>query len=140
MARFCAAIPAAVARPAGREPHPRACVGFVAPAAVLVPSWDTPHGSLLDVVEFIVVATASAVIFTWVFNNTRGSVLMAILAHASINAFGTYLIGAFPAPIMTASSVGWGTGIMVAAVLIIVLTRGNLGYREDEPELSAAPT
>src|SRR5919206_2085976 len=46
----------------------------------LVPSWDTPHGSLLDVVEFIVVATASAVIFTWVFNNTRGSVLMAILA------------------------------------------------------------
>jgi hypothetical protein len=28
----------------------------------------------------------------------------------------------------------------VAAVLIIVLTRGHLGYREEEPELAAAPT
>ena len=106
----------------------------------LTRTWDTPHGSLLDIVLFVVSATAVAIIFTWVFNNTRGSVLMAILGHASLNVFGTFLVGAFPTPIMTASMLGWGTGSVVAAVLIIVLTRGHLGYREEEPELAAAPT
>src|SRR5215207_8898904 len=49
----------------------------------IIPSWDTPHGSPLDVALFVVWAVAITVIFTWVFNNTKGSVLLVILAHGS---------------------------------------------------------
>src|SRR5215210_4285066 len=43
----------------------------------LIPSWDTPHGSVLDVALFVTLAVALTVVFTWVFNNTKGSVLLA---------------------------------------------------------------
>ncbi len=39
-------------------------------------------------VEKLVRACALAVVFTWVFNNTRGSVLVAALMHAATNAWG----------------------------------------------------
>ena len=37
---------------------------------------------------FVINTIALAIIFTWVFNNTRGSLLLAILLHASINTAG----------------------------------------------------
>src|SRR5262249_23674606 len=39
------------------------------------------------IVKFVVIAIAFAVVITWVFNNTKGSLLMAILVHASIDTF-----------------------------------------------------
>jgi uncharacterized protein len=42
----------------------------------LIPSWDTPHGSLLDVALFVILAVSIAVVITWVFNNTKGSILI----------------------------------------------------------------
>src|SRR5215212_8802794 len=44
-------------------------------------SWDTPKGSVLDIIWFVLVAVALAIVYTWVFNNTRGSLLLVILAH-----------------------------------------------------------
>lgn len=36
---------------------------------------------------FLFWITAATFIYTWIFNNTKGSVLMAILTHASMDAF-----------------------------------------------------
>jgi membrane protease YdiL (CAAX protease family) len=76
-----------------------------------------------------------AVLITWVFNHTRGSVLLAALFHASHNATQdtfavTFLPSMFPpevaaiAPIPMLSE----AGVVSFAVLVILLTHGRLGY------------
>jgi uncharacterized protein len=84
------------------------------------------------------------IVYTWVFNNTRGSLLLVILAHASTDAFGAAILyQLLPAPVLTKSLISFGIGFGVAAVLIVALTRGRLGYRqqeEGEPGTDAAPT
>jgi membrane protease YdiL (CAAX protease family) len=98
----------------------------------LIPSWDTPHGSLLDVALFVTWAVSTTIVITWVFNNTKGSVLLAILAHGSINSAAVAVYGLFPAPAVTGSITNVVVGFGVAALLVVVLTRGRLGYHQDE--------
>jgi len=95
----------------------------------LIPSWDTPHGSLPDVALFVILAVSIAVVLTWVFNNTKGSVLLAILAHGSINSAAVSMYALFPAPAVTDGITNVVIGFGVAALLIGALTRGRLGYR-----------
>src|SRR5829696_5339143 len=95
----------------------------------LIPSWDTPHGSVLDVALFVVLALALTVVLTWVFNNTKGSVLLAILAHGSINSAAVAVYALFPAPAVTGGITNVVIGFGVTALLIVALTRGRLGYR-----------
>ena len=97
-----------------------------------IPSWDTPHGNPLDLVLFVIWAVAITIIFTWVFNNTKGSVLLAILAHGSINSAAVAVYGLFPAPAVTGGITNFVIGFGVAALLILALTRGRLGYRREE--------
>jgi uncharacterized protein len=87
-----------------------------------------------------------AIMYTWVFNNTKGSVLMAILVHAIFNASVTGILAPlFPAPILS----DYGLlpllgGFGALAVVLVALTRGRLGYQnhrqEVEPDSAAAPT
>ena len=103
----------------------------------LVPSWDTPHGSPLDVALFVVLAIGIAVVFTWVFNNTKGSVLITILAHGSLNMAAVSMYDLFPAPAVTGGITNVVLGFGVAALVIVALTRGRLGYRQKEDPGSA---
>jgi len=98
----------------------------------LIPAWDTPHGSLLDVALFVIWAVSITVIFTWVFNNTKGSVLLAILAHGSVNSAAVAVYGLFPTPAVTSSITNFVIGFGVAAVVVVALTRGRLGYKQEE--------
>ena len=77
---------------------------------------------------------AMAVIFTWVFNYTRSSVFIAILLHASINTFGI-VMALFTAPSVTRSDLAICIAVVVPALLIIILTRGKLGYQPGEKPL-----
>ena len=103
--------------------------------------------SAFNVVVFVLTTTCLAIMYTWVFNNTKGSVLMAILIHASFNGFVTGILGPlFPAPILE----DYGLlpilgGFGVFAVVLVALTRGRLGYQHyhqdvEEPDSAAAPT
>jgi membrane protease YdiL (CAAX protease family) len=96
----------------------------------LIPSWDTPHGSLLDIALFVILAVSIAIVITWVFNNTKDSVLLAILAHGSINSAAVSMYALFPTPAVTGGIANVGIGFGVAALLIVALTRGRLGYRQ----------
>src|SRR5215208_6055280 len=98
----------------------------------LIPSWDTPHGSPLDIALFVSRAMAITILFTWIFNNTKGSVLLVILAHWSINSAATAVFILFPAPAVTEGFANFVIGFGVVALLIVALTRGRLGYRQDE--------
>jgi membrane protease YdiL (CAAX protease family) len=111
-----------------------------------LPLFLTPWNELtaFNVVVFVLATTCLAIMYTWVFNNTKGSVLMAILIHASFNASVTGILAPlFPAPILS----DYGLlpilgGFGVFAVVLVALTRGRLGYqhyRQEETDPAAAP-
>jgi membrane protease YdiL (CAAX protease family) len=110
----------------------------------LVPSWAESSGgsSPLAIVKFCIFAIAITIILTWVFNNTKGSVLMAILVHAAIDApFLPFSVLLGPSEVMNSLLVGFGS----LALVVVALTRGRLGYDHylqevEEPEAATAPT
>ena len=114
-----------------------------------LPLFLTPWNTLTtsNVVVFVLATTCFAIMYTWVFNNTKGSVLMAILIHASFNASVTGIVAPlFPAPIIDVYGMlillpGFGT----LAVVLVALTRGRLGYQHyqqevEEPDPATAST
>ena len=109
----------------------------------MVPTWAASSGgsSPLAIMKFCIFAIASAIIFTWVFNNTKGSVLMAVLVHATIDApFLPYSVLLGPSEVLNSLLVGFGA----LALVVVALTRGRLGYQhyqqEEEPDTATAST
>jgi membrane protease YdiL (CAAX protease family) len=84
---------------------------------------------------FLLLVLSANIIITWVFNHTRGSLFAVISAHASIDTPQAALIPLFPALEggfgLGATSVifGFAVGLGVVAFLILILTRGRLGYQ-----------
>ena len=107
-----------------------------------VPTWAASSGGsdFFAIVKFVIIAISFAIVITWVFNNTKGSVFMAILVHASIDTFSAP-IGALASPWAVGNSILLSFGVL--ALVLVVLTRGRLGYdryRQEEPYLATAPT
>jgi membrane protease YdiL (CAAX protease family) len=78
---------------------------------------------------FFLMVIALAIIFTWVFNHTAGSVFIAIVLHASVNTPQLVLVPLFPAMDVTSLDLAGLIGFGVTALLIVILTRGRLGYK-----------
>ena len=108
--------------------------------------WGTPP-TILNMVLFLAAVIFMTIVFTWVFNNTKGSILLAILLHTSFDTLVGPVGLLFPAPLVT----GYGgalpmlIGVGVTALVLVALTRGRLGYQhyrqEDEyPDPATAPT
>lgn len=95
-------------------------------------SWDS-------FLTFVLTAAAGTFIYTWVFNNTRGSVWIAILLHASSNSASNLVGSLIPKGVeltgwQSALNAGWLNvmAFSLAAVLLIIFTRGKLGYRPEQ--------
>jgi uncharacterized protein len=83
---------------------------------------------------FVLMVVAICVVMTWFFNHTGGSLFIMILLHASINTSGI-LPALFPAAhisSMTMSNLAMLFAAVVPAVLIVILTRGRLGYLQED--------
>ena len=95
----------------------------------LVPSWaaSSGGGGILSIILFTLTTITFTIVITWVFNNTRASVLLAILGHSSIDTFTIPLTAIFPVWAI-ASALPLTIGFGVVAVALIVLTRGRLDY------------
>jgi membrane protease YdiL (CAAX protease family) len=106
-----------------------------------IPSGDSPL-TMFNLGLFLISITFSTIIYTWVFNNTKGSVLMTMLVHTSNNAFLALLFSAFIVSVDDALIAIIGNGTL--ALLIVALTRGRLGYdhyrqeAEEEPDPATA--
>ena len=89
---------------------------------------------------WLVGTLAVAFVYTWLFNNTGGSILLAALLHAAINmssglvldllpgmedAFGVQLYGAV------------AIACVIVALVLVAATRGRLGYRAESAPLEA---
>jgi membrane protease YdiL (CAAX protease family) len=67
---------------------------------------------------FMLFTCALAVIYTWLFNNTRGSLLLVTLMHASQNAWANLLSDDQSAPFY------WTVGVLIIAAIIVVAVCG----------------
>src|SRR5262245_12624929 len=109
-----------------------------------VPAWDFPP-TILNMVMFVIAAIAFTIVMTWIFNNTKGSLLIAVLVHSSFDMVLATLNRLFPVPIVNdyGSNVPVLSGLGVLALVLVFWTRGRLGYqryREEVPDPATAPT
>ena len=96
--------------------------------------------TVMGFVTFVLTAAAGTFIYTWVFNNTRGSVWMAMVLHSASNAASTFMGKLIPVDVEPAGwsiilGPGWLNVIIfgIAALVLVMSTRGTLGYT---PEMS----
>jgi hypothetical protein len=90
-------------------------------------------------------AIAFTIVMTWVFNNTKGSVFIAVLVHASFDMVLSIINKLFSVPIVNdyGSNVPVLMGLGVLALVLVALTRGRLAYqryREEVLDPATAPT
>ena len=102
----------------------------------LIPSQNVtdipPRGTVLEFVVFALALMGLRLIIIWVVNNTRNSVFMAILVHASWNTFySAALIRLFHSPIVLGSYANLAIAACALALVLIAVTLGRLGYREE---------
>jgi len=86
-----------------------------------------------DVKEFfanILAIMVLTVIWTWVFNKTKRSILFAVLLHASLNASQAWMGNLIPNYPDGAGKIALGFYV-VAAVVLILFTKGHLGYKRN---------
>jgi membrane protease YdiL (CAAX protease family) len=93
--------------------------------------------------EFSIGLTGLSVVMAWVLNNCGGSTLMAILLHACFDSSGLAMVALFPStppyylPIHY-QTLGIAIVFSVAALVLIIVTRGDLGYQRYQREVEAA--
>jgi membrane protease YdiL (CAAX protease family) len=75
---------------------------------------------------FVIAAVSFSVIITWAFNHTRASLVIAILIHQSINYTQALTTAIFPGA--KNNEVGPVVVFGLAALIIVLATRGRLGY------------
>jgi membrane protease YdiL (CAAX protease family) len=104
--------------------------------AFFIPFLGLGSFSGLRLAILVVGGTASTVLWTWVFNNTKGSLLIAMLVHSASDASVKFVF----ITLVASASLGYTlrlqltfaqVGIYLAcALLVILLTHGTLSYRK----------
>jgi uncharacterized protein len=96
----------------------------------------TVASATIALVEFSIGLIGLSVVMTWVLNNCGGSTLLAILIHVAFDSSGIALFALFPSTppyYLPVSYQTLGIAIIysVVALILIVWTRGNLGYKRE---------
>ena len=106
--------------------------------------FDQKVGAMAMVVQMgllIILAVLTRIIMTWVFNNTKGSILLAILLHSALDASNS--ANDYIRHLLSPSQIaGYSLGAsllfpLIAAVLLLILTKGQLSYKPDRVVQSA---
>ena len=92
-----------------------------------------PNSDWTRPLSFTLFCIAFNVVMAWIFNKTGQSLPLAMLAHVSVNNFVSVIWSEmFPSIHPNLVTPAMAVGAVIAAVLVIALTRGRLGY---DPEL-----
>jgi uncharacterized protein len=101
-----------------------------------------------SLLPFMLTAALATVLYTWVYNHSGGSILIAMLMHAASNAATGWLTTLLKDTQLGTPTLGWIAYIVdhgwinviaygLAAALVLILTRGRLGYRAQTAEYPA---
>jgi membrane protease YdiL (CAAX protease family) len=105
-----------------------------------LPALGFGHFTLAFFASWVPALVATTTLWTWVFNNTKGSLLIAIILHAAADAAGSFvlytLLGVDKMALPVQAQIGYVfVGALVGtALLVIALTRGRLSYHREEVE------
>jgi membrane protease YdiL (CAAX protease family) len=89
-----------------------------------------PDWTWLTPVEFIATCVTFSVVMTWVFNRTGESLPIAMLLHTSVNNFFSIAWSdIFPQLSVQDTSHAFLLGSSIVATVLLLATRGRLGYR-----------
>jgi membrane protease YdiL (CAAX protease family) len=89
-----------------------------------------PNVNWLTIAEFIASATAFSIVMTWVFNRTGESLPLAVLLHAGVNNYFSVIASQiFPSLTDKDFTHALLVASTAAAIVLLVATRGRLGYR-----------
>lgn len=101
-------------------------------------TWSPGPPGIVTIVLFFLTGIGLSVVITWLFNHTRESLPVAMLAHSSNNNFFSVLAPVIipvvenSNNVLISSVIGYG----VAAVILVTVTRGRLGYAPDNSALA----
>ena len=89
---------------------------------------------VVQMAVLIIAAILIRIVMTWVFNNTKASILIAILLHAALDASNSG--SAYITHLLPASQIGgYGLATLVVpfagAALLLVFTKGRLSYKPE---------
>jgi membrane protease YdiL (CAAX protease family) len=99
----------------------------------------------IALVEFSIGLTGLSIVMTWVLNNCRGSTLLAILLHAAFDSSGLAMVAIFPStpswylPVHY-QTLGIAIVFSIAALVLIIVTRGDLSYHRYQREVELTAT
>lgn len=84
--------------------------------------WPTEFLKLgMSLPSYILAVVALSILFTWVYSNTEGSLLLVVMFHSSINTTGAFLIAAMP---VVAESATTRVLLLLLVAAVVVLTFG----------------
>jgi membrane protease YdiL (CAAX protease family) len=105
-------------------------------------TWGAPYqiiGIPLALLLFTFMTMGTTIAMTWLFNNTKGSIFLAILFHAAFDSGSTFLSVLYPQ--MSTSSVHPGASVIIFELLalglvwavivglVLAFTKGKLSYK-----------
>jgi membrane protease YdiL (CAAX protease family) len=101
-----------------------------------LPAWSAAGatGAAANAAIFVVFTVATSVVFTWLSNNTRASLALAMLLHGSIDGTATYVQVLADHGIISSDAAAFSAGFgalavaLLAAVAITWRTHRRLGY------------
>ncbi|MGE7633628.1 CPBP family intramembrane glutamic endopeptidase [Bacillus paramycoides] len=83
---------------------------------------------------FILLCLPISIILTWVYNCHHGNLFIVMLVHASVNTFSLVQTHSTN-PVLKNSDLFVVIGLGIVALLILIFTRGNLGYKQTSNEV-----
>ncbi|WP_309067473.1 type II CAAX endopeptidase family protein [Microbacterium sp.] len=90
-----------------------------------------PDASWTRPLAFLAFCVAFNIVMSWVFNRTGQSLPLSMLMHVGVNTFASVMWAElFPSLDGELALVAMAAGAAVAAVVIVVATRGRLGYAD----------
>lgn len=104
---------------------------------ILTPGGATWTGSIL---LYIVLNMALTIVHTWVFNGTRSSLLSVMLLHAAVNTAARLILPNVPGLSRADGNLLLVAAYGIAALLVVVLTKGRLAEPSRSHRLQSTPT
>ena len=103
-----------------------------------IPAFGVGALTIPSFVTFVLSGMPHTLLWTWIYNNTRGSLLMMILVHSASGAAQSFLLQLIPVVPNEADVAIWINRVLGAcALLIIIFTRGRLSYKPNHVSQTA---